>query len=268
MQTLYGSGTAWRTLIDPNKSMDSKRHNQVDAGGDTIWLELTNGKVVPALLPSEFDYTHLEFLQEHINPNIEFNDLCELVDENGEIVDGVNDYVTTALLDAFPAAMETMELILSFHEADSLVHEWTMPSGFKVRSNVRTTTLDIISLDLGLDSNVEVAISSKVLGENEFSKALSPDIIHSLDAEVIDKVSAHFDKLAVPMMAIHDDVGVPAAFADELRKVYREFMIELLEGNPLEDILTQLDTCPKGFKYNKKRTLTAEHIMQSEFILS
>jgi len=263
MQTLYGSQNAWKALIDPTKDLDDTRHNRLDEDGQIIWIELTSGKVLPAKLPSEFDYAHLDFIHKYINPDAEFNDLVEI--ENGK---GVDEFVMEALWTSFPVAMETLELILSFHSIDYKYYTWKDHRGFNARSNVKIKEVEVVTLDLGFNEPVDIAVSSRKLGYKPVSAALAPDIIHNFDAGAVDYIGCHFDDLMVPMVSIHDDFGVPATHCDELVKTYKDYLINILENNYLNDVLKQLPTCPASFEFVKHTTLTADDIRACEFTLS
>ena len=188
-----------------------------------------------------------------------------------------------AMLSIAPSAYKLMNLIYSYNSAGRTKFNWTMPDGFKVETTSTITygyrhgTSEPIRTGKGpirgwfIDHNGkthEGSISVKLEEYDAFSRALAPNLIHSIDAyfgrEVIKR--CWFD-----VSFIHDSFGVHPNYAHHLRAIAKEVAIELLESNLLEDILNQL--CPATTANAIKNgrlsygNLSTEAVEASEYIL-
>ena len=162
-----------------------------------------------------------------------------------------------------PEAKEAMEALLSLNNKDIGIYNWVMPDGFKVKYDVKSKhEINIAGITKGgiaISFNQEV----KRYAPSEFIRGISPNVIHSFDGYVLRRVKEMFKHF---LTTIHDALGVHYNYADELRTVYKNVMIELLENDYLKDVMESI----AGHEVNsmKKGTLTRADIENSLYFLS
>lgn len=176
------------------------------------------------------------------------------------------DIFVKAMSELLPAAVSYMEVIYKFADEKRSKYRWTMPDGFIVE----TTTFEqeeVVAHYFKLGTNTESSstptgsiFAKRETGVNS-SKALAPNIVHSIDSYILREVvrRADFD-----IVTIHDSYGVHPNNVHKLRQLYRDVLISVMEMNLLEDILEQLNpdlahtVARRGML--EKGQLKAEHI--------
>lgn len=183
------------------------------------------------------------------------------------------DLFIKAMSELLPAAVAYMEVIYKFADEKRSKFNWVMPDGFVVE----TTTWEqeeVVAhyFKLGTNNEISSTPSGSIFAKRETgvaaSKALAPNIIHSIDSYILREVvrRADFD-----IVTIHDSFGVHPNNVDRLRQLYREVMISVMEMSLLENILEQINpnlarvVARRGLL--TKGGLEAEHINGSVFAL-
>lgn len=172
-----------------------------------------------------------------------------------------------SMLTIAPAAVKLMNLIYSYN-VDQTKFCWTMPDGFRVETtSTSTETVKGYFIDHSGKTH-EGTCEVKLEEYNKFSRALAPNIIHSVDAyfgrEVIKR--CYFD-----VSFIHDSFGCHPNHALELQQIVREVAAMILESDLLIDILTQIS--PEQTAYNvrkgklSKGDLSVDDVLSSEYIV-
>lgn len=178
-----------------------------------------------------------------------------------------------SMKELLPAAVEYMEVIYKFADEKRSKYRWTMPDGFIVE----TTTFEqeeVIAHYFKLGTSMEPSSTptGSIFAKRETgvysSKALAPNIVHSIDSYILREVvrRADFD-----IVTIHDSYGVHPNNVEKLRQLYREVLISVMEMNLLENILEQINpelaqaVVRRGLL--SKGKLTAEMINASEYAL-
>lgn len=145
----------------------------------------------------------------------------------------------TAAMEAIaPSAMKLMNVIYTYNVPGTTKFKWTMPDTFKVEKTI-TATEKVKGYFMDKHGKThEGSIEVKIEKDNAFSRALAPDIIHSIDAyfgrEVIRR--CNFD-----ISFIHDSFGCHPNNAAKLMDTVKRVAAEILEGHLLVDILSQIN---------------------------
>ena len=149
-----------------------------------------------------------------------------------------------------PAAIQLMNLIFSYKEEGKTKYNWIMPDGFEVETTMLVTYMNRNDGKKNdrpavrgwfMDRNGkthEGSISVIVEEYDPLSRALAPNVIHSIDAYIAREVirRANFE-----IHFIHDSFGVHPKNVDALRALVREVYAEVADSNILIDILSQLN---------------------------
>lgn len=180
----------------------------------------------------------------------------------------------TAMRVIAPHAMRAMDVLQSLNNAEIDTYYWTMPDGFKVKYDVKSTQkLDIScktksGVKFNFDRDVQIYKGS------EFNRGMSPNVIHSVDGyvarEMIRRMTQHCAKFnrnyPAFITSIHDAFGTHPNNAEEMTYHYTNIMCELNESNLLQDIMSQISG--KNMLSIKKNTLTNDMIKTSIYKLS
>ena len=163
-----------------------------------------------------------------------------------------------------PKAMEAMEVIQELNDEKVGVYCWTLPDGFKVKYDVKSTQ----SLELKRTSrggvNFTYSAEHKVYAPSEFNRGMSPNIIHSIDGyiarEMIRRMNGKF------ISTIHDQFNIKAIDCKEAQKNYNDIMEELNNSDIINDIIKKIN--PKARTIKKENSLTSEMIKSSSYSIS
>jgi len=132
--------------------------------------------------------------------------------------------------------------------------KWTLPDGFKVEFKLTRRADGTISMR---GKNIPFKVETGDL--DDFSRALMPNLIHSIDAYV----ARRMNKEGIP--TTHDALTVPKGMEQKAKDAYTEVMVELNESSILHDIMKEL-----GYKGTPKKVgdLESSAIEKSEYKLS
>lgn len=158
-----------------------------------------------------------------------------------------------------PNAMELMHTIQQAHtDTNAESYSWTLPDGFKVHYAVKVDKA--VASSIGDVTLLQVSESN---GVNVSSRALSPNIIHSIDAYVVREVVRRMSDAVQP---IHDAFAVHPNFIGELKAHYTAILSELNDSDILNSILAEVTGKPSNIA--KANTLTGALISSSIYNLS
>ena len=180
----------------------------------------------------------------------------------------------TAMRVIAPHAMRAMDVLQSLNCADIDTYYWTMPDGFKVKYDVKSTQKLDISCKTKSGVKFHFDRDVQIYKGSEFNRGMSPNVIHSVDGyvarEMIRRMTQHCAKFnrnyPAFITSIHDAFGTHPNNAEEMTYHYTNIMCELNESNLLQDIMSQISG--KNMLSIKKNTLTNDMIIASIYKLS
>ena len=160
-----------------------------------------------------------------------------------------------------PHAMRAMDVLQSLNCADIDTYYWTMPDGFKVKYDVKSTQKLEISCQTKSGVKFHFDRDVQVYKGSEFNRGMSPNVIHSVDGyvarEIVRRMKAPCEKFNRTYPAfittIHDAYGTHPNNAEEMVWHYTNIMCELNDSNLLQDIMSQIAN--KKILSIKKNTL-------------
>lgn len=121
---------------------------------------------------------------------------------------------------------------------DREVINWTTPDGF-VGQQKKTVKEDVrirVTLSNGKEMEVIHKHDTKRPDKRRHASALSPNIIHSLDATHLRMVARRLAELGLPMVFIHDSFATHSNHRHTLYRIIIEEFIKLYSGNYLQDL--------------------------------
>ena len=180
----------------------------------------------------------------------------------------------TAMRVIAPHAMRAMDVLQSLNHAEIDTYYWTMPDGFKVKYDVKSTQKLDISCKTKSGVKFHFDRDVQIYKGSEFNRGMSPNVIHSVDGyvarEMIRRMTQHCAKFnrnyPAFITSIHDAFGTHPNNAEEMTYHYTNIMCELNESNLLQDIMSQISG--KNMLSIKKNTLTNDMIKSSIYKLS
>ena len=117
--------------------------------------------------------------------------------------------------------------------------EWTTPSGFNVRQDLRKVKTEQVETHLMGRIRLHMGVE---LGEpdlNHHKNAGAPNLIHSMDASILHIGLVDF---ATPFTVIHDSVLCGANHMDDMQKAVRDAYAKIfVEHSPLHDFAEAID---------------------------
>ena len=173
-----------------------------------------------------------------------------------------------------PHAMRAMDVLQSLNCADIDTYYWTMPDGFKVKYDVKSTQKLEISCKTKSGVKFHFDREVQVYKGSEFNRGMSPNIIHSVDGyvarEMIRRMTEPCSKFnryyPAFITTIHDAFGTHPNNAEEMTYHYNNIMCELNDSDLLQNIMSQISG--KHMLSIKKNTLTNDMIRTSIYKLS
>ena len=169
-----------------------------------------------------------------------------------------------AMKEIAPKAMEAMEVLQELNDPEVGTYYWTMPDGFKVKYDVKSTqTVELKATSRG-GVNFTYSASHKVYAPSKFNRGMSPNIIHSIDGYVAREMVRRMDGKFIS--TIHDQFNCKAVDCALMQQNYLDIMCELLESNILNDIIKQIN--PNARLVEKSNTLIKEQIQRSSYAIS
>lgn len=173
-----------------------------------------------------------------------------------------------------PHAMRAMDVLQSLNKDDVDTYYWTLPDGFRVKYDVKSTKkIEIVcETKSGVKFNFDREV--QIYKGSEYNRGMSPNIIHSVDGYVAREMVRRMTQPCVEfnrnypafITSIHDAFGTHPNNAEEMTWHYTNIMCELNESNLLQDIMSQI-TGTKMLSI-KKNTLTNDMIRTSIYKLS
>jgi len=128
--------------------------------------------------------------------------------------------------------------------------EWTLPDGLVVKLNFAKELDGTYSI-----KGKDIPISIKSASIDEMSRALMPNIIHSVDAYVARRMNAK----GIP--TVHDAFTIPKGMEKMADAEYTKIMQEINDSSLLDDILKNIGVDSKSLP---KRDLPSSKIAESE----
>lgn len=173
-----------------------------------------------------------------------------------------------------PHAMRAMDVIQSLNKADQDVYFWTMPDGFKVKYDVKSTQKLEISCKTKSGVKFHFDREVQVYKGSEFNRGMSPNVIHSVDGyvarEMVKRMTqpcSEFNRYYPAFITtIHDAFGTHPNNAEEMTWHYTNIMCELNDSDLLRNIMSQISG--SNMLSIKKNTLTNDMIRASIYKLS
>lgn len=170
----------------------------------------------------------------------------------------------TSLSKLAPRAVQMMEAILASHNPEATVITWETPSGFKVQFNVKKKVPYEFSYTFANGYTFARTGVTEEYGASDTSRALAPNVIHSLDGWVAEEVTNRMKAEGRYITTIFDAFGVHANDCDRVREIYADIMVELLHS----DILARIVSTIRGTEYIiKKGDLSEADIRNSVYFL-
>lgn len=173
-----------------------------------------------------------------------------------------------------PNAMKAMDRLQALNNEKIGTYYWTMPDGFRVKYDVKSS--EKIEIDAVTKSGVKFKFERdvEVYKPNKFNRGMAPNVIHSIDGyiarEMVRRMTNPNPKYNRTYKAfittIHDAFATHPNNAEEMREHYTNILVELNNGDILQDIMSQI--MGKKMYSIKKNTLTEEDIRNSVYSLS
>ena len=173
-----------------------------------------------------------------------------------------------------PHAMRAMDVLQSLNCADIDTYYWTMPDGFKVKYDVKSTQKLEISCKTKSGVKFHFDRDVQVYKGSEFNRGMSPNVIHSVDGYVAREMIRRMTQPCTEfkrnypafITSIHDAFGTHPNNAEEMTWHYTNIMCELNDSDLLRNIMSQISG---GVMLSiKKNTLTNDMIRSSIYKLS
>jgi DNA-directed RNA polymerase len=171
----------------------------------------------------------------------------------------------TACAIEIPAAMKLLEFFKGLPKLLQKDIDWYTPDGLyvvnKYRSmqKIRTCLNEKTEYGLTLEFD-EISDSTNYI---DAGNGLSPNFIHSLDANLVREVARRCD---FKVIFIHDQFLCHPADADAMFQIIKESFVDIIKSDPLGKLLEQhgLSAMEPDLKVN---TLDLNKVLESEFIV-
>ena len=178
--------------------------------------------------------------------------------------------LTTIFKESFagiaPKALMAMEALTELNS--TLVanqYTWTLPDGFKVKYRVRKD-IPIESKKFETKKGFPITLpemNKVVYDRNENSRAMSPNVVHSVDGfvarEMIRRMNGKY------ITTIHDAFACHPSHCDMMIQNYKDILCEMLTGTLLQDIIQSISI---ESTFTKNTDLTCEDIQNSMYLLA
>ncbi|NOQ31154.1 MAG: hypothetical protein GQ570_08540 [Helicobacteraceae bacterium] len=187
-----------------------------------------------------------------------------LGDKLDKSVKEFDDAFTNSMLIIAPEAMNVMARLQELNDKSVGTYNWTLPDGAKVKYDVKSRLDMNIQKKSRSGKTFSCNLTSEVYAPSEFNKGMAPNIIHSVDGYLLRQIVRGMEHLFIT--TIHDSFSVHPNNVDKLRQVYEDSLIDILNSNLLEDIMTQI--AGTQITFNKTNTLTEDDIRNSVYSLS
>jgi len=170
-----------------------------------------------------------------------------------------------AMIDIAPKAIVAMDAIQSLNNENIGTYHWTMPDGMRVKYDVKTE-IEFEFMDYSKHGiKVEVSGIKEVYEPSEKNAGMAPNVIHSIDGYIARQLIRRMVVEGKFITTIHDAFACLPEDCDFMRETYRNILLEILDQDLLNDILTQIGNTKIGIQ--KTGDLTREDIINSEYFL-
>jgi len=166
-----------------------------------------------------------------------------------------------SMYDIAPNAMKAMKLIQALNNEHIGTYNWVMPDGFRVKYDVRSNQEFEGKRVSAKGIEFSFHTTNKVYKPSRFNAGMAPNVIHSIDGYIVRELVRRMeDKFITP---IHDAYAVHPNDIDFMINNYKDIMIELLNSEILDNIMSQIADGRVYAKIQKANTLKEEHIRNS-----
>lgn len=136
-----------------------------------------------------------------------------------------------------PLAMQAMDSIQSMNKLGREVYRWNTPDGANCESWTKADVKLSREIEIaGVKQTIEIVMKKQYLATTD-SKALAPNIVHSVDAYIAGQV---VDRLDSWCSITHDAFATHVNDIDRLITIYKDVLVEILKSDLLNRIMTQV----------------------------
>lgn len=167
------------------------------------------------------------------------------------------------LLEAFPGAENTKDLLTDQWDTKALYHMWELPDNHI--SKVLVTRPNEYKIEVDELDHASFTYRMKVNTPHWINTSLCPNVIHSVDAYIVREMVRRCFALGVMITPIHDAFGAHPMHMNVVRQTYINIMSEIAKSTLLQDIIQNL-----GFKGTITKDADDLHLYidNSEYMLS
>ncbi len=169
-----------------------------------------------------------------------------------------------ALITIAPKAMLAMESLLELNVSTIGTYYWTMPDGFKVKYDTKTKQSVDIDLKTKYGMQFYTTFSGRTYSPSEGNRGMAPNVVHSVDGYIVREMQRRMNGKFIT--TIHDAFACHPMDCDLMVQNYKDILIELLESDLLNNIISQIKGTASDFKYTND--LSKEDIQNSVYLLS
>lgn len=160
--------------------------------------------------------------------------------------------------------------ILAAHDVD---FAWTTPLGMRCGQDYKKGTVERVGFHTGRQMYIRVWNATEHVDGNKAANGSCPNYIHSLDASAMFLTVERASLAGVThFQMIHDSFGTHAADMPVLAQVLRESYIQILQGNPLQDLRAELQSSlPEGVELPEvpeRGSVDISTLMDSKYFFS
>lgn len=142
------------------------------------------------------------------------------------------------LKSSFAGAYEAMEDIQSCHNPENMVNTWTLPDGHTAYVPVTDKVTKRIEVDEL--NHATFSHTAEIHAKPEYDVSLAANVTHSIDGYMVREVIRRASVAGFQVATIHDAFFASPNHLNEVRKFYRDVMVEIAESDLLQDILRQV----------------------------
>jgi DNA-directed RNA polymerase len=177
----------------------------------------------------------------------------------------MQDAFNEAMKEIAPKAIVAMDAIQALNDEKIGTYYWELPDGFRVKYDVKVE-VEINFYDVTKKGiQVEVTGMKEVYRPDKGNRGMAPNVIHSVDGYIARQLIKRMNAQGKFITTIHDAFACLPEDCDLMRSIYSDLLIELLESDLLNNILTQIANTNIGIM--KTGDLLAQDIRNSEYFL-
>ncbi len=177
----------------------------------------------------------------------------------------MHDAFNEAMREIAPKAIMAMDAIQSLNDEKIGTYYWTLLDGFKIKYDVKVE-VEIDFLDYTRNGiAVEVTGTKEIYRPDKGNRGMAPNVIHSVDGYIARQLVKRMHARGLFITTIHDAFACMPEDCDIMREIYADLLVELLDSDLLNDILTQIAST--DIRIVKTGNLTEEHIRTSLYYL-